>query len=78
MNLFKLYLTSTTFFVIIRKFQRSSFIKINIRITLIALAWTLYNLAKSNEWQEKCREEIFEIVGDNEVIERSFSKICFN
>merc|ERR1719427_242277 len=34
-----------------------------------SLAWTIYNLAKNIEWQEKCREEIFEIVGNNEVVE---------
>merc|ERR1719427_1242839 len=35
------------------------------------LSWTLYNLAKHKDWQDKCREEILDIIGDNETVESS-------
>jgi len=34
-----------------------------------SLSWTLYNLAQHKEWQDKCREEILEIIGENETVE---------
>lgn len=34
-----------------------------------SLSWTLYNLAKHKDWQDRCREEIVQIIGDNETVE---------
>ena len=34
-----------------------------------AISWILYNLARYPEHQEKCREEILEVFGDNEEFE---------
>jgi len=36
-----------------------------------SLSWTLYNLAQNKDWQDKCREEILDIIGDNETVESS-------
>ena len=32
----------------------------------LVIAWTLYNLAKYPEHQEKCRQEVDEVVGLNQ------------
>jgi len=37
--------------------------------TASSISWTLYNLARFPEHQEKCREEIEEVFGDKEEFE---------